>query len=296
MRRIAFDDSFHDVYEDVGNIWRAIWPMPVTAQAMFVEPETTSTFSHLSPVFREDSFDATTRIRRGRLYVPANGSGLLWTLPHPAYGALGSSTTHANGWVQRNLRTFDQYQGGANLPGKSLIIGAIESAWTILAAERISSGELLLTLKARRAFGILPEINPGSVPEGGRSGVLEAITKLIDSAFRESPESVVDRARDAAQICLATWAAEKWNEPKLFSDDLGRLIKKILDFTQDDVRPAFIDAANIVRLLHVRGKSNEKKRRGLRPIFEEDAELALRSIGFIICEFLWTNSTYLAAI
>jgi hypothetical protein len=274
MRSIAFDDSFHDVYENVGTIWRAIWPVPVMAQAAFIEAGAMPVLSDRSLAFREDSFDATTRIRRGRLYTPAERPGHQpWALPHPVYGALGSMQKNPNGCVWRDLRIFDQYQQGSNIPGRHLIIGAAESAWVLLAAERISTGEQLLTLKTRRAFGILPEVNASCVPEIGRHGVVETVSKLVDAAYRESPESVVDRARDAAQICLATWAASKWSDPKLLAHDLGFLIKHILAQGRGERQSAAVDAANLVRVLHARGKWNEKKKRGLRPVLEDDSEL-----------------------
>ena len=96
----------------------------------------------------------------------------------------------------------------------------------------------------------------------------------------------MDRARDAAQICLATWAASKWSDPKLLADDLGSLIKHILG--RGEGQRAAVDAADLVRVLHARGKWNEKKKRGLRPVLEEDSELALRAVGFLLHEFGWT--------
>ncbi len=76
--------------------------------------------------------------------------------------------------------------------------------------------------------------------------------------------------------------------PKLLADDLGPLIKHILGRVQRNDRPAAVDAANLVRVLHARGKWNEKKKRGLRPVLEEDSELALRAVGFLLHEFGWT--------
>ncbi len=52
---------------------------------------------------------------------------------------------------------------------------------------------------------------------------------------------------------------------------------------------AVTDAVNIIRILHARAKPNEQHRRGLRPITEDDAELAVRAMGFVIREFGWTK-------
>ncbi len=291
MKSIGFDDSFHDVYESVGTIWRAIWPVPVIAQAAFIDQGTAPTLSDQSLVFREECFDAITRVRRGRLYVPTGGRPG-WALPHPIYAGLGSHASNASGWFQRDLRVFDQYQmAGGNPLGKLLSIGASESVWQVLAAERISTGEYLLTLKARRSFGVLPELNVTSVPEIGRLAVIHAVSKLTEAVYRESPSSIVDRARDAVQSCLATWAASKWNDDTILLDDLGALMKCILHRAQRGRKCAFIDAAELVRILHARGKWNERRKHNLRPILEDDAELALRAAGFLLHEFEWARAS-----
>lgn len=291
MRSIGLDVSLDDLYESVGGTWRAIVPPPVTALAEFVAAAPWPILSERSMVFREESFDATTRVRRGRLYVPAGQSRQqAWALPHPVYGALGSANRVPDGRVERTLRVFEPYQVATDLFRKQLIIGAPESAWFVLAAERISTGELLLTLKARRAFGILPELSTDLIPEVGRHAVVETTSKLLDAAYREAPGSVVDRARDAAHACLAAWAVSERDDPKLLTDDLGPLIKRLLHHDTAGRRHAFMDAANLVRLLHARGKWNERKKRELRPISEDDAELAIRAVGFLIQEFGWAQA------
>ena len=111
MATIGFDDAFRDVYESLANTWRAILPAPIISQAAFIEGGTAPTFADRALVFREDSFDATTRVRRGRLYEPAGRSGHQSSvLPHPVYGGLGSMLKNQDGQVERNLRLFDQYQ------------------------------------------------------------------------------------------------------------------------------------------------------------------------------------------
>ncbi|HEY1934094.1 MAG TPA: hypothetical protein VGG99_18960 [Acetobacteraceae bacterium] len=166
-------------------------------QAAFFESDVTPMLSDRSMIFREDSFDATTRIRRGRLYEPAPRQGnQSWALPHPVYGRLGSMIQTESGTVERNLRLFDQYQKPLTPLKHSLVIGASDSVWRVLAVDRISTGEPLVTVKAVRSFGIIPELKDVLVPETGRNGVLETVNALTDSIYRESPSSVVDRARD----------------------------------------------------------------------------------------------------
>jgi hypothetical protein len=138
-------------------------------------------------------------------------------------------------------------------------------------------------LRARHNFGILPEIDPEKIPEVGRAKAIETLQTLIDAAYRELPGSIVDRARDAAQWCLGTWAASKVGDTGLLTKDLGDIIK-VVRSRPDQVIAT--DAANIVRTLHAR-KPNEQQRRGTRPVMEDDAELALRAIAFMLREFGW---------
>jgi hypothetical protein len=291
VKSIGIDDLLHDVYENIANRWRAVWPTPWVFQAaVFEVGETPPILSDRSPIFREDSFDATTRIRRGRLYEPAARQGnQSWALPHPIYGALGSMPPTNSAAVERNLRLFDQCQTSIIPIKHNLVIGAQESVWRVLTVERISTGEPLLTLKAARSFGVIPQLNAASVPENGRNAVLESVDALTEAIYRESPSSVVDRARDAAQSCLSVWASRKWGDTDWLVHDLGALIKRVLGKCRQGERPAAIDAADLVRVLHARAKSNEQQKRGLRPPNEDDAELALRAVGFLLHEFGWVT-------
>jgi hypothetical protein len=288
MKSIGLDDSLNDIYENVANLWRAVWPTPMVFQAAFVEPGETAVLSDRTLIFREDSFDATTRIRRGRLYEPAPRQGnQSWALPHPAYGSLGSMIKTEHGTVERNLRLFDQYQRPIKPLDRNLAIGAPDSVWRVLAADRISTGETLVTVKAARSFGIIPQVNPESVPKDGRAGVLETVGALTEAIYRESPSSIVDRARDAAQSCLAVWAQKGWDDESWLAHDLGQLIKRVVARGKP-ARPAAVDAANLIRVLHARAKWNERHRRSLRKPNEDDAELALCAVGFLLQEFGWT--------
>jgi hypothetical protein len=180
---------------------------------------------------------------------------------------------------------FDQCQFTPSSPLPTFVaLGNIESVWLVLSRpERISTGEYLFLVKGRQSFGILPEINQEKIPEAGRGKALETLQTLIDAAHRESPGSVVDRARDAAQWCLGTWAASKSGNIDLMTKDLWDIIKAVRSGPDQVIAT---DAANVVRILHAR-KPNEQARRGTRPIMEDDAELAVRAVAFILREFGW---------
>jgi hypothetical protein len=61
----------------------------------------------------------------------------------------------------------------------------------------------------------------------GREKVIETLDTLTDAAHRESPGSIIDRARDAAQWSLATWAASEFCDIESLREDLGGIIQKI---------------------------------------------------------------------
>lgn len=292
MKLIGIDESTHDIYETSNTVWHSVWPAtPVLSVARFVQPQATvpaleHDLGSAKTLFREDSFDPITRIRRGRFYKASGGSrpSPEYALPHPLYGSLGSGPVSANGRCERWLFVFEQYQ--SNPPENRVMIGSDESLWRVLGAERIITGEYLVTLKARHALGILPELNPDAVPEIGREKAIETFEKLADSAYRETPGSIIDRARDVAQWFLAVWIAHEKQDESFLKKDLGDLIKHLE--SRDKNEPKAVSSASwIVARLHSRGKPNEQEKHDTRPLMEADAEFALAAIGLLLREFEW---------
>jgi hypothetical protein len=293
MKRIGIDQSFGDIYENVGNFWRVISPSPIISNAV-IDPELPVQFVD-SPtpsrcIFREDNIDPVARIRRGRFYEFANQQqpSQSWALPNPG-GEYFLANRRADGLYERFLYTYDQYQlPSITNPPKFVAIGSAESLWTVVVRpERISTGEFLFVLRARHAFGTLPEVDADAIPERGRESALKILDKLKEAAHRESPGSIVDRAADAIQWCLATWGTAKFDDNSLVKKSMDRLIKAIKN--KDTAQIIATDAANIIRVLHARGKPNAQDRHGTRPVVEDDAELALRAVGFVIREFGWAQ-------
>lgn len=294
MKRIGIDRSTHDIYESSNGVWHSAWPAtPVVSVAVFVDAEKDSPafeddLDRAEMVFHEDSFDPVTRIRRGRFYASSGGlrPSQEMALPHPVYGTRGTGPAPAaDGRCERWLFVFDQYQGSPS--GKMVIVGSTDSLWRILGAERITTGEYLVTLKARHALGVLPELNSDAVPDVGRTKAIETYEKLVDSAYRETPGSIVDRARDATQWCLGTWSANRRGDSSLLHQDLGALIKKVEG--ENDKPQVMLSAARIIARLHSRGKANEQERYSTRPLMEADAEFALAAVGLLLREFGWTR-------
>lgn len=294
MKCIGIDCSTHDIYDSSNAVWYSVWPAnPVVSVAAFVASDKDSSafqhdMSNAEIVCREDSFDPVTRIRRGRFYKSSGGSrpAQKYVLPHPIYGIRGSGPPPLeDGRCERWLYVFDQCQGCP--PTNAVMIGSDESRWRVLGAERIISGEYLVTLKARHALGVLPELNYMAIPEIGREKAIETFEKLVDSAYRETPGSIVDRARDTTQWCLGTWAANKYSDKSFLHEDLGTLIQNI--DKNNDKPQVILSAARIIARLHARGKPNEQEKRSLRPLMEADAEFALAAVGLLLREFGWTR-------
>jgi len=170
-----------------------------------------------------------------------------------------------------------------------VILGAEDSftVWTVINIEKMATGEELVTLKARQGIGALPRLNHGAMPDAGRDKVLTALDKLTEDIYRAGPESVVDRAREAATAVLSVYLQERENvEAGL---DLGKLIVKLRAASEDKRKNIAINAANIVRLFHSRGKTAVQEKFPVRPLREQDAELAVQCVGTILCELDWAD-------
>ena len=291
MKRLGIGETSGFIYESTENYpWGPLWPAPVVMEAAFIEvqgaPPCPLGTTRPSILFREDAFDPVSRIRRGRFYDQSRAEQPSWcnTLPHEVYGLWGQAVASANNHGGHRLFTFDALTllpCAAPYTTHHVLLGAADSRWRIIAAEKISTSELLVTLKARGTLGALPELNPNAIHAKGRERAEEVYSKLVDSAHRESPVSVVDRARDAAQWLLGVWLAESGGDWSLPNIDLGKLIPKVKE--QDKL---ISSAAQIVARLHSK-KPNEQYRRGLLPPTENDADCALACVGLLIREFGW---------
>jgi hypothetical protein len=90
---IAIDPSNRLYYEGASNYGHGIWPSPVVSVATLIQSEVdrrsispSGDLMRVGMVFREDSFDPVTRIRRGRLYCKSQNQPDTWYVQsHPAY-------------------------------------------------------------------------------------------------------------------------------------------------------------------------------------------------------------------
>ncbi|TCS60160.1 hypothetical protein [Varunaivibrio sulfuroxidans] len=287
--RIGIDRNNHAVYEGESYYGRALWPAPVLTPAKILFPsegpikapsDYEPTFGEF--MFREDSFDPVAGIRRGRFYENVGPQPREW---------------HVTDMIGSGLKTFPEslltYEGNPiyhkyfhekdEQPIVCLGFGDRFTIWTIINIEATSTCEDLVTLKARRGLGVLPDLDKEKIPDSHRNAVLESLEGFVDEVHRSSPISVIDRARDAiSQILLAFF-----NTSPEKAQDLGKMITVLKDKYPEKV--IAISSADIVRRLHARAKPSEKMKRDLRVVREQDAEFATQCVGTVLCELGWAE-------
>lgn len=280
------------VYERDGNFCRAVYPMPVlipfSCSALHL-PLTPS--GEAQAVFREDSFDPVTRLRRGRVYTHADTHQ--FSLPSenvyngqygPLIGAQPNFVPDACYEPLRSLvdgRTLNHY-AEAELGEAPLV-----TLWRVVAMERIATGEFLFTLRSLASYGVLPKLAT-TLPaldntKPSRDAVEEALSALVDTYNRQQATSTVDAARETVRVILAAWIGDEAH-----SKDLANVIKLI-----PEDRKIACWAASIVNRLHPRGKSAEREKQAnagvaLREPSGEDAEASVHLIGMLLREIGWT--------
>jgi hypothetical protein len=286
---IGVDGNTHLVFEGQGQYGYGIWPTPVLSMATLMDAEfdvgripVGTDLLKAQLVFREDSFDPVTRIRRGRLYKTPGTQPQMWRV-HLHANIQGSGQS-----VNMPLHGFDsnQLSGERHKFRNSLIaLGGADAytLWRVVSVERIVSGEDLLTLRARSSLGTLPELDESKLPEGQLAKVKETLEKLSEAVYRAGPESVIDRARDFAQWSIGTWLAERRDDAALRTLDLWELAGKLEEKDYAVIR----NTGRSIARLHARVKPNVQEEKQTRPITEDDAEFALAASGLLIREFGW---------
>lgn len=298
MKQIVIDISYGDVYEGPNNY--ALFPTPYISVAVFLEsdkdpPGPFPLISDLKAehIFREDSFDATTRIRRGRFYKSTGKITNIIVQPHPMYGYHGASGPYrATGHRERTVHCFEPLE---KLPNSKMVgIGTENSIWRIIEAAYISTGEWLVTLKARSALGVLPELDADKLPELERNRVISALEHFVDVAYRETSGSILDVARTTCTLLMAVYAAElKKDVPaeqkRLMEKDLGEISKHFEQDSSLKKKEIVIAIGKILARLHPRNKHNEQIRHNLPPVTEEDSNFSINAIGLLLSELGWTR-------
>ncbi|MDT3706099.1 MAG: hypothetical protein ROZ09_04690 [Thiobacillus sp.] len=299
---IAIDSDRRLFYEGTSSYGHGIWPSPMVSIATVLSPDadisilpaSSTDLGHAKLLFREDTFDPVTRVRRGRFYIHPGGlQPQEWYVQtHPAFKEEVGNRDHQGNLIKR-LYGFQRWSAFTELhPEKSSSLVALGTAdaftlWKVIGIERIVTGEDMVTLRARSAMGVLPELQSDLVPAVGRDTVFQAIDKVAEAAYRAGPESVIDRCRDAAQASLGVWMAHRFGDDGMRRIDLGDQIKALEKQSSKELPVIVASVGKAIARLHARCKPNEQIRREGRVPEEGDAESAIAMLGLLLREFGW---------
>lgn len=234
-------------------------------------------------VFREDSFEPISRIRRGRLYTSeGRQSTENWNMSRILHPGVADS-----GYRVKTFVPFNLLQAFPNWKGTSPIIALgsrqVHSFWRILFVEPMHTGDQLVTIKSASFMGTLPEVLGGKVDPAAENQLRQAADHLAGEALRSSPESVIDLARDVITIAFAGVLARMKSLPKVGMDlgDLSDSLAKAIEAAHPNTKRASLphqmalSCSRIVQRLHSQRKPSEQARRGLLPPTGREAELAV---------------------
>lgn len=231
-------------------------------------------------VFRELESDPAAGLRRGIFFVgndksqPSNWS----IIEHDKSYALGNQCAYSVSVLEFGECKLSHKIKNAERNQPLVCIGSEEnfSVGTLQSIEVNAAGDEVLTLKMRKQFGLLPDLIEERF-ENEDLGVVNRKLRLVRESYAVMlPDAIVDRCRDAVSAAIGI----KVNNRKL---DLGNGIKKLKGL--EPVPNVAVSAAEIIRLFHSRPKPSIQAQYGKLPeLTEQDAELAIRLLGSVICE------------
>ena len=172
--------------------------------------------------------------------------------------------------------------------GHTLALGnhTSASAWRIVHVEMLVNGCVMLWLKSKSAFTMIPEIDDTKIDVAFRDDVDSAVNRVLDSAFRETAISVVDHCRNAMTVIVSRWIFQQSGDSKILATDLGQLA---ISMEEKHGKSIVCRACQIVARLHSRGKDNERISKELRSPQEGDAEFAIESVGLVLRDLGWAR-------
>lgn len=300
MARLGFDRRTGLIYEGMEGPTHPVWPTPALSQATLIETpkdleRIPGDFDGLGWTFIDGSFDPSSRIRRGRLFQKFGA--VSWELTqveaHPAINSDLLKAANNAGRVGKELSVYYECTDLLHKPnrgeGLQLALGRKDghSLWRILQTERIASGDVLVTLRAESAFGVIPQLDANQIATDALPGVQAALDRVVNSAYRELPQSVVDHCRNAVVMVISRWMQKVTHATRPIEQDLGLWINAIRKHFGDSERVALRSALETINRLHPRGKDNESFKWSLRHVDELDADYAVHALGFVIREVNW---------
>ena len=298
MKTIGIDQVNSLVYEGSGGYGHAIWPTPEILPASIVNesendltPKEHDEIQRFPYIFLDDGYDPNSRIRKGRIYEKNASQPINWNVQvHPAMPSEVRSA-NAHGVLSKPMSIFY----GFNFWPKIRPMGITEpliilgsnvqfTIWSVVDVETSVFGESILYLKARKMIGALPKVNYSAIDAQYHAQIKEKLNLLAEDIYRAGPDSVVDRAREAASAIINAFLIHAKHIEK--DKDLGQLVSPLKEKAEKYIAA---NCADTLAKLHSRSKHAEQSNKGLRPINNQDAELAVQSVGMILIELDWAH-------
>lgn len=252
--------------------------------------------SNLDFIFREDSFDPITRVKRGRIYKASNTKPENWrVIAHPMHL---STHKHLNSFgIITNERYYTFYpeqllksdQDFRSLRNINLLIGTKKhfSRWKLINLEPNHVGEEVLTIKSLDTMGIVPNLDLNKISPDEQNNVNEKFSKFLDDVSTASPTSIIDRANDFALSLLTAFIREK--NPEVIGLTLAMITDFKNHYTQVTERKVLFHTIELLRLLHSRGKQSFQEKHNTRDICYDDSETAISCVTTIIRELNYNS-------
>lgn len=269
---------------------RSLWPQPFVSLATILRDPTDllripakESLDTAPLLFREDTFDPVTRIRRGRLYRNSGG-----TQPKNWKNIMGHPDLSASSGVY--LCTYQPAQwssacGDMKFSGVRISLGTTTaySLWDVVMVEHITGQSDLITLRARSTLGLLPSADDLSIPAELKPRVQQTIDAAADASHRLLADSMVDACRHAASASLGAWIHPALGDQAL-QKDLGPLLEMIEKLFALEKPVVILSVGRLLARLHSRTKPNEQALRGVRKNEDSDGEAATSMLGLLLRE------------
>jgi hypothetical protein len=110
--------------------------------------------------------------------------------------------------------------------GATLALGTRDAftLWRVVHVELVQDDAVMVTLKARSALGALPDLSLENVDDEFKEAIATNYSIALESAYSESPGSVVDRAKDTLAVMLSRWLVQDGAPRDLMEWDIGKLV------------------------------------------------------------------------
>ncbi len=298
MQYLGICDETGAVYEgnSTSNGYRIERIPSLSATRFSDDPTATEVLKYFdrypTALFREDSFDPTTKLRRDRVFSGQGPSQTTnWHVFDPTrtdykqYRKIGNEN-------EKSLRIFTYQKNSltnirnlkSNRSYPKVILGEepFSTSCKIVNIESDYTGTPVISLKALYSLGELPDLIVENIPQEDLKPLASSLDRLEECIHKAGPIDIIDRCRDTLSIVFGSICGNK-------SKDLSNAIKEYLTAKSNGKDDLNSWAGRIVARLHSRGKPNEQIDKNLKPPTDEDAQLAFKCVYHVLTSFNWAK-------